>query len=47
MSVQRITAIGSLSETCNPETRTLRNDPKSQEGKKQVYAAPAAQISKF
>ncbi|WP_199559932.1 hypothetical protein [Enterococcus sp. CR-Ec1] len=47
MTIQRITAIGSRSETCNPETRTLRNDPKSQEGKKQVYAAPAAQISKF
>ncbi|WP_440913372.1 hypothetical protein [Enterococcus innesii] len=47
MTVQRITAIGTLSETCNPENCTLRNDPNSQEGKKQVYVAPAAQISKF
>ncbi|MBF0010552.1 hypothetical protein HAX40_06105 [Enterococcus casseliflavus] len=47
MTVQRITAIGTLSETCNPENCTLRNDPKSQEGKKQVYAALTTQISKF
>ncbi|MDB1709415.1 MULTISPECIES: hypothetical protein [Enterococcus] len=47
MSVQRITATGSRSETCNQENGTMRNDPNSQEGKKQVYVAPAAQISKF